>query len=71
MVKAINAKVNLNFIFVARAQASTSQCLRDYIFLPHSYVIVLKLKSERKFTQVAYDNIKKDGKIHIEVPENY
>ena len=46
MVKAINAEVNLNFIFVARAQTSTSQCLRDYSFLPHSYVFVLKLKSQ-------------------------
>ena len=44
MVKAINVEVNLNFIFVARAQTSTSQCLRDYSFLPHSYVFVLKLK---------------------------
>ena len=37
MVKVINAEVILNFI---------SQCLRDYIFLPHSYVFVLKLKSQ-------------------------
>ena len=29
------------------------------------------LETERKFTQVAYDNIQQDGKIHIEVPENY
>ena len=29
------------------------------------------LETERKFTKVAYDNIKKDCKIHIEVPGNY
>ena len=29
------------------------------------------LETERKFAQVAWDNIKKDCKIHIEVAENY
>ena len=32
------------FIIVARAQTSTRQCLRDYIFLPYSYVFALKLR---------------------------
>ena len=32
------------FIIVARAQSMTRQCLRDYIFSPHSYVFVLKLR---------------------------
>ena len=50
-----------NFIIVARAQSSTRQCLREYIFLPH---ICLCAEIERKFIQ-------KDCKIHIEVPENY
>ena len=31
-------------IIVVRAQGSTRQRLRDYIFLPHSYVFVLKLR---------------------------
>ena len=33
-----------NFIIVARAQSSTRQCLRVYIFLPHRYVFVLELR---------------------------
>ena len=68
MVKAIKAEVNLIF-FVARAQNSTSQCLRDSIFFTSQ--LCFCLETERKFTQVAYDNIQQDGKIHIEVPENY
>ena len=32
------------FIIVARAQSSTRQCLRDYIFLPHSDVCGLKVR---------------------------
>ena len=27
------------FIIVAHAQTSMRQCLRDYIFVPHSYVL--------------------------------
>ena len=49
-------------IIVVRAQRCTRQCLRDYIFLPQ---LCFCLETERKFTDVGYDNIKKDCKIHI------
>ena len=55
-------------IIVARAQRCTRQCLRDYIFLPQ---LRFCLETERKFTDVGYDNIKKDCKIHIEVPKEW
>ena len=55
-------------IIVVRAQRCTRQCLRDYIFLPQ---LCFCLETERKFTDVGYDNIKKDCKIHIEVPEKF
>ena len=32
------------FIIIACTQSSTRQCLREYVFLPHSYVFVLKLR---------------------------
>ena len=32
------------FIIIGCAQSSTCQCLREYVFLPHSYVFVLKLR---------------------------
>ena len=56
------------FIIVACTQSSTRQCLRDKIFISQ---LCFCLETERKFTQAALDNVKKDCKIHIEVPENY
>ena len=43
-VKVINAEVNLNFNYCSMRLTSMHQCLRDYIFLPLSYVFALKLR---------------------------
>ena len=42
IIEAFNAAVNLNFIFIACAQGSRRQCLRDVFFLPHSYSLLLR-----------------------------
>ena len=42
-----------------------------YFFTSQTSQLCFCLETERKFTQVAYDNIKKDCEIHIEVPVNY
>ena len=48
------------FIIGARALSSTRRCLRDSTF----FTSQLYLESERRFIQVAKDNIEKDCKIH-------
>ena len=58
IIKAINAAVIL--IIVAGALSSTRQCLRDSNF----FTSQLYLETERRFIQVAIDNIKKYCKIH-------
>ena len=52
-----------NFIIVGRAQSSTRQCLRDYIFfLSLAYIFILKLRESVLLN---------DCKIHIKALENY
>ena len=58
------------FIIIARAQSSTRQCLRDYIFLPQSYVFVL-VKLRESLIKSLKITVKKIVKSTLTVPENY
>ena len=69
MVKAIYAEVNLNCFF-CRACSNQYESVSTWLYFFTSQLCFC-LETDRKLTQVAYDNIQQDGKIHIEAPENY
>ena len=70
IIKAINAAVNLKFIIVASAQSSIRVNVYVTIFC-YFTVMFLSWNWEKVYSSRFWDNIKKDCKIHIEVPENY
>ena len=58
----------LDFIIFSARSSNTRQCLRDCFF----YLTVMFLSwNWEKVSSSGLYNIKKDCKIHIEVPENY
>jgi len=65
IIKAINTAVNLKFLLVVVCTQSSTM-----VYVTIFYVKFLSWNWE-KVIQIAWDNIKKDCKIHIEVPENY